>query len=57
MNLFEVEKKILKAQSPEEIDAITENLDKQTLRDVIKLLIDRLTPANVKINRIINSKK
>lgn len=55
MNLFEVEKKILKAQSPEEIDLITENLDKQTLRDVIKLLVDRLTPANVKINRIINS--
>lgn len=54
MNLFEIEKKILKAQSPEEIDAITENLDKQTLRDVVKLLIDRLTPTNVKINRIIN---
>lgn len=54
MNIFEVEKKILKAQSPEEIDAITENLNKQTLRDVVKLLIDRLTPTNVKINRIIN---
>lgn len=57
MNLFEIEKKILKAQSPEEIDAITENLDKQTLRDVVKLLIDRLTPTNVKINRIINGKE
>lgn len=55
MNLFEIEKKILKAQSPEEIDAVTENLDKQTLRNVVKLLIDRLTPVNVKINRIINN--
>lgn len=55
MNLFEIEKKILKAKSPDEIDAITKDLDNQTLRDLIKLLIDRLTPTNVKINRIINS--
>ena len=55
MNIFEVVKKILKAQSPEEIDAITENLDKQTLKDVINLLVERLTPVNIKINRIINS--
>lgn len=55
MNLFEVEKKILKAQSPEEIDAITEMLDNQTLRDVIKLLVERLTPINIKLNRIKNS--
>ena len=55
MNLFEIEKKILKAKSPDEIDAITKDLDNQTLRDLIKLLIDRLTPANVKMNRIINS--
>lgn len=55
MNLFEIEKKILKAQSPDEIDAITKDLDNQTLRDVIKLLIDRLTPTNIKLNRIANS--
>lgn len=54
MNPFEVEKKILKTQSPEEIDVITESLDKQTLRDVIKLLVDRLTLTNMEINRIIN---
>ena len=55
MNLFEIEKKILKAKSPDEIDAITKDLDNQTMRDLIKLLIDRLTPTNVKINRLINS--
>ena len=55
MNLFEIEKKILKAKSPNEIDAITKDLDNQTLRDVIKLLIDRLTPTNIKLNRIANS--
>lgn len=55
MNLFEIEKKILKAKSPDEIDAITKDLDNQTLRDVIKLLIDRLTPTNIKLNRIVNS--
>ena len=55
MNLFEIEKKILKAKSPDEIDAITKDLDNQTLRDLIKLLIDRLTPTNIKLNRIANS--
>ncbi len=55
MNLFEIEKKILKAKSPDEIDAITKDLDNQTLRDIIKLLIDRLTPTNIKLNRIANS--
>ena len=55
MNIFEIEKKILKAQSPEEIDIITENLDNKVLRSLIKLLVDRLTPINIKINRIINS--
>ena len=55
MNLFEIEKKILKAKSPDEIDAITKNLDNQTLRDIIKLFIDRLTPTNIKLNRIANS--
>ena len=55
MNLFEIEKKILKAKSPDEIDVITKDLDNQTLRDVIKLLIDRLTPTNIKLNRIANS--
>lgn len=55
MNLFEIEKKILKAKCPDEIDAITKDLDNQTLRDVIKLLIDRLTPTNIKLNRIANS--
>lgn len=55
MNLFEIEKKILKAKSPDEIDAITKDLDNQTLRDVIKLFIDRLTPTNIKLNRIANS--
>lgn len=55
MNLFEIEKKILKAKCPDEIDAITKDLDNQTLRDIIKLLIDRLTPTNIKLNRIANS--
>ena len=55
MNLFEIEKKILKAKSHDEIDAITKDLDNQTLRDVIKLFIDRLTPTNIKLNRIANS--
>ena len=55
MNLFEIEKKILKAKSPDEIDAITKDLDNQILRDIIKLFIDRLTPTNIKLNRIANS--
>lgn len=54
-SIFELEKKILKAQSPSEIDAITEEMDKQQLREMVKLLIDRLTPENIKINRILNS--
>ena len=54
-SIFELEKKILKAQSPREIDLITEDMDKQQLRDMVKLLIDRLTPENIKINRILNS--
>lgn len=54
-SIFELEKRILKAQSPAEIDAITKDMDKQQLRDMVKLLIDRLTPENVKINRIVNS--
>ena len=31
MNIFEIEKKILKAQTPDEIDAITERLDNRVL--------------------------
>ena len=54
-SIFELEKKILKAQSTREIDLITEDMDKQQLRDMVKLLIDRLTPENIKINRILNS--
>lgn len=54
-NIFEIEKGILKAQNVEEIDAITENMSKQELQSMVKLLVDRLTPVNVKINRIINS--
>ena len=55
ISIFELEKKILKAQNSSEIDAITEKMDNQQLRDMIKLLIDRLTPENIKINRILNS--
>ena len=55
MNIFEIEKKILKAQSIHEIDSITKDLDNQTLRNIIKLLIDRLTPINIKINRVISA--
>ncbi len=55
VNIFELEKRILKAQSIEEIDSITENMDKQQLRNMVKLLVDRFTPKNIKINRIINS--
>ena len=54
-SIFELEKKILKSKNPDEIDVITEDMDKQQLRDIIKLLIDRLTPENIKINRILNS--
>ena len=54
-SIFELEKKILKAQSSREIDLITEDMDNQQLRDMVKLLIDRLTPENIKINRILNS--
>ena len=38
-SIFELEKKILKAQSSREIDLITEDMDNQQLRDMIKLLI------------------
>lgn len=55
ISIFELEKKILKAQNSSEIDTITEEMDNQQLRDMIKLLIDRLTPENIKINRILNS--
>lgn len=54
-SVFELEKKILKAQSPEEIDKITRKMNTSQLRNVIKLLVDRMTPTNVKINRIQNS--
>ena len=54
-SVFELEKKILKAQTPEEIDNITSKMNTLQLRSVIKLLVDRMTPINVKINRIHNS--
>lgn len=54
-SVFELEKKILKAQTPEEIDNITSKMNTLQLRNVIKLLVDRMTPINVKINRIYNS--
>ena len=54
-SVFELEKKILKAQSPKEIDEITRKMNTSQLRNVIKLLVDRMTPTNVKINRIQNS--
>jgi len=55
MNIFEIEKTILKAQTPQEIDDITNNLNRNELRNIVKLLIDILTPERVKINRILNS--
>lgn len=51
MNVFELEKKILKAKTPEEIDNTTKDVDAQMLRDVIKLIVDRLTPYNIKANK------
>jgi len=54
MTIFETEKAILKAQTPQEIDDITGDLDIKDLRNVIKLLVDRLTPVNVKMNRILD---
>jgi hypothetical protein len=48
-SVFELEKKILKAQSPEEIDEITRKMNTSQLRNIIKLLVDRMTPTNVKI--------
>lgn len=53
-DLLELEKRILKANSPMEIDGITENMSQQQLRDMIKLLIDRLTPQNIKINKMLD---
>ena len=54
-SVFELEKKILKDQSYEEIDEITIKMNTSQLRNVIKLLVDRMTQTNVKINRIQNS--
>lgn len=51
-NAFDIEKKILNAQTPEEIDAITATCDMNMLRNVIKLLVDHFTPVNVKMNHI-----
>ena len=48
-SVFELEKKILKAQSPEEIDKITRKMNTSQLRNVIKLLVDRMTPTNLKL--------
>ena len=48
-SVFELEKKILKAQTPEEIDNITSKMNTLQLKSVIKLLVDRMTPINVKI--------
>lgn len=39
MDYFEIKKKILNAQSLDEIDEITRQLDWQTLRVVIKLIV------------------
>ena len=38
-NYFEIEKKILNAQSFDEIDTITKYLSRQTLRTLIKLIV------------------
>lgn len=54
-SVFELEKEILKAQTLEEVDDITSEMNTSQLRSVIKLLVDRMTPTNVKINRIHNS--
>ena len=48
-SVFELEKKILKAQSPEEIDKITRKMNTSQLRNVIKLFVDRMTPTEFKI--------
>lgn len=54
MTIWEAEKEILKAQTPQEMDEITNGLDKKDLQNIIKLLVDRMTPENVKINRFLN---
>lgn len=41
MNYFEITKRILNAQSLDEIDEITRQLDWQTLRVLIKLIVLR----------------
>ena len=43
MDKFELGKRILKAQTSEEIDEITNGIDIQTLRDVVKLVVSRLS--------------
>jgi len=54
MTIWEAEKEILKAQTPREIDEITNGFDKKDLQNIIKLLVDRMTPENVEINRFLN---
>lgn len=39
IDCFEIKKKILNAQSLDEIDGITRHLDKTTLRVLIKLIV------------------
>ncbi len=41
-NVFEIEKKLLKAESSKEIESITENLSELELKVIIKLLISRI---------------
>ena len=54
-NNCKLERKILKAQTLEEIDDITSKMNTQQLRSVIKLLVNRMTPTNIRNNRIQNS--
>lgn len=41
MNIYEAEKKLLKATNEDEINEIISNLDAETLMDIIKLLVSR----------------
>lgn len=42
MNDYEMEKRLLKAESAEEVNEILNNIDAQQLRNVVKLLMARI---------------
>ena len=56
-SIWDLEKELLKANNINEVDMITREMSNEQLRNIVKLLIDRLAPVNVKLNRILNDAK